>query len=233
MKKKDILDQSLPKWPALLVVGDKVTQEQAWEIIIRTTKFGHMSTNDHSFRNKIIKFVFGVESTKDGYNMLSDYFGGDWNKAQEAEDALNKRINSIAGELEYLENEQIASSWIGGAHGWCDWHGNIFTNNYNIGKWPSCGTVYNEWKVIAKAFPFLNLRSQLLSGETCEDDNQPIIEFVVKGGKVSVKKPKSILGATNKEINLNFMKIGGERGCSFEEFVTAFSYVLKDTELKK
>ena len=156
--------------------------------------------------------------------MFAEYFGGEWAKADAARNELKAKINSIADQLSYLGNEQIVSSWIGGAHGWCDWHGNIFTNNYNIGKWPSCETVYKEWQIIAKAFPFLNLRSQLLSGETCEDGNQPIIEFAVKGGKVTVKKPKTILAATNKQVNLNFMKIGGERGCSFQELVTAFSY---------
>lgn len=36
MTKKELMSRSLPKWPALVVVGDPVTHDQAAEIIVRT-----------------------------------------------------------------------------------------------------------------------------------------------------------------------------------------------------
>lgn len=225
MKTKELLNQSLPKWPALIVVGGKVTEEQAEEIIIRTTNLEYISTNDHSFANRIYKYIYNLpdsEMDNERHYFLSGYFGGDWNKATEESDKLYAKIKSIAPELECLKNEQIVSCFICGPHGWCDWKGNIFTNSYNIGKWPDCETIYKEWKVIAKAFPFLNLRCQLMSGETCEENVTPVIEFVIKNGKVRVVEPKSTLtvGAIDYSVNFN------ERGCSFERFKSAFDYVV-------
>ena len=43
---------SLPKWPALLVVGDRVTTDQAAEIIVRTAGYA-FCTNDRAWHRQI------------------------------------------------------------------------------------------------------------------------------------------------------------------------------------
>ena len=44
----DLLEIGLPKWPALVVKGKKITKEEAAEILIRTDDFW-FSANDHDF----------------------------------------------------------------------------------------------------------------------------------------------------------------------------------------
>lgn len=36
-----------------------------------------------------------------------------------------------------------------------------------------------------EAFPYLDLRCQLLSGESCEEEAKPVVEFIVKDGTVT------------------------------------------------
>lgn len=52
--------------------------------------------------------------------------------------------------------------------------------------------VYDEWKMVAKAFPFLELQCRLMNGETCEEETVPVIDFFVNNGKVRMSKPKGI-----------------------------------------
>lgn len=175
--KKSEFDVNLNKWPALLVVGDKVTDEQAIEINFRTTS-AWWSTNDHEFLDFIAKTI-GTTTR--------NFMGIDFN--QSIRDAWGHI------ELEYLANSNIVSAYIGGPHGWCSWDGDVFANSYNIGKWPTVEEVFNEWKAIAEAFPFLNLRCQLLDGEQCEVDDRPvsaIVEFIVKDGTVEVIIPDRV-----------------------------------------
>lgn len=82
------------------------------------------------------------------------------------------------------------SCWIGGTHGWCDWDGTIFANSFNVGKWPTVEEVEKDWQAIAAAFPFLDLRSQLLnrgSSEAVDEGASPVVEFVVRNSRVEVK----------------------------------------------
>lgn len=234
MTNKDYFQISLPKWPALLVVGKPVTKEQAMEIIIRTDSFS-FSTNDESFKQALCKYFYDVNFTE-RYQSLYDAVRTklgltekDWNKISEYIDEKNKELGLI--NLNYLDNHRIVSSWIGGPHGWCDWSGTIYSNNYNIGKWPSVEEVYKEWKAIAKEFPFLDLKCQLMgheSGYPEGETNQPVIEFTVKNGKVKMSIPKAALDITDNGLGENFYNIfreGGERGCTFEKFVEAVEFV--------
>ena len=185
----ELLHRSLPKWPSMLVVGEPVTQEQAEEIIIRTSNID-FSINDEWFRAQLHK--------------------------------------------------AMASSYIGGPHGWCDWQGQIFTNSYNIGKWPSTQEVYEEWRCIATAFPFLSLKCQLFDGETCEEEERelkPIIQFNVSQGQVTLCEPEGLpynpssLGTQGVHTAIMFTLYGiGERGCTIEQFKHALETTLKARE---
>ena len=148
------------KWPRLLVVGERVTPEQAEEIILRTTT--HFMTNEREFEAEVVR-VLGCSMTKYGSVVLTDF---------------RKRMNAL--ELSYLDNHRIASCWIGGAHGWCDWDGTIGCTTYNIGKWPSFEEVDEDWSTIAKAFPFLRLRSQLVRDE---GEGDVVAEWIVAEGR--------------------------------------------------
>lgn len=161
------------KWPGLLVKGEKVTKDQAAEIIIRTSEWPVSSNNtkaDEIFNN----LIGPPKEFKKGLSYVKPL------------------------KLNYLSNERITSCWIGGPKGWINWDGTVFANNYNIGKWPSVQEVTEDWTTIAENFPFLNLRCQVLDCEAVTSDGTrlPIIataEWIVKDGKVNLIYPEKLL----------------------------------------
>lgn len=130
------------KWPRLVVTGSDVTPEQADVIIIRTTDLHWLDCNDPEWNNAV-NVAFGIENDRIG--------------------AAIERTRNLG--LRWLTNRRVATSWIGGPHGWCDWTGRIFTNAYNLGKYPSVDDVTGEWETIAAAFPFLDLEAWLIADE--------------------------------------------------------------------
>jgi hypothetical protein len=234
MKKQEFFNLNLPKWPALLVVGKPVTREQAMEILIRTDSL-YFSCNDYEFSKQLSEYLFDVELERAGFNQentaIAKKLGVDesnsWAEIFNYKEAKIAEVDSIP--LNYLENDRIVSSWIGGPKGWCDWDGNIYTANYNIGKWPSVQEVYEDWKRIATAFPFLELRAQLLNCEAGEEGAEPkaVVEFVIKNGKVRMVEPKKLL-TQPKDIDfasaLNFSNPHRERGCTIQKFKEAVDY---------
>lgn len=216
----ELFNKDLPKWPCLLVSGKKVTSEQAAVIIIRTEHIPFFS-NDHDFEAKVNE-VFGFKYTRYGAETPIDVIRAEWDH--------NEQIKTDLGhlDLEYLGNSQIMSAYIGGPHGWINWNGDVFCNDYNIGKWPSVREVYEEWQKIAVAFPFLELRSQLLSQENCENGD-PVVEFLIKDGQVEIKEPESLLVPS---VGPNFHRLclhdhHREHGCSIQDLERALELTRK------
>jgi hypothetical protein len=196
------------------------------EIIVRTSGF-YFGGNDKTFSKQIWQEIGAKEFDK-------------WGEPDfQVQNALKQEFGVL--DLEYLCNRRIVSSWIGGPHGWCNWNGMIFCNNYNIGKWPSAIEVLNEWKVIAKAFPYLSLRCQLFNAECSEErepgDDRPIeavVEYTVKNGKVRCGTPKGEIcpraGFDNTSVLASVMSLVagnnmGERGCTIETLKAALDAV--------
>ena len=242
MKKQEFFKLNLPKWSCLFVKGKKVTKNQAAEILIRTDDL-HFSCNDRKFSSKLNEVLYGVyaesysleEKMVEEFELIDDYD----HKGRTAIGKAYDYIDEIQEEykildLYYLRNEQIVSSWIGGPHGWCNWEGYIGCSNYNIGKYTTVKEVYDEWKTIAKEFPYLDLRCQLLSGEQCDDDAIPVVEFIVKNGKVKMKKPTESLYYKPVDINYSLKNIfmdDAERGCTLEQFKEALDLFPKKRKL--
>lgn len=160
------------KWPALLVSGTPVTEDQAREIIFRTDRLSFFC-NDDKFTDMALE-SFGV--------VKGEY--GHW-----IEDDTRETFKILS--LNYMDNNRIASAWIGGLHGWMAWDGTVGCNNYNIGKWPCVDEVRDDLVAIATAFPFLDMRVQLLNHEAGEDDanTEVTVEFTVKDGIVTMFLP--------------------------------------------
>lgn len=236
MKNTDFFNIGLPKWPALAVVGKPITRDQAMEILIRTDDLW-FSSNDHQFDRLLSQYVFDVEIAEAGFDTKSRAIkeklglteGPDtWSKVYEYENQKRAELGHIS--LNYMQNSRIVSSWIGGPHGWCDWDGNIGSRNYNIGKWPTVQEVYLDWKKIAAAFPFLDLKCQLMGHEAGPDDGEdkPLVEFTVKNGKVKMSVPKAPITSTafgSADMYARFTNPTGERGCTFELFKSAVDLV--------
>ncbi len=207
----------LTKWPGLVVVGDKVTEDQAKEIIMRTDGLW-FGTNDDAWAMELYQ-VLGIAT---GNQAIP-------NPDHEEVHAVNTKIGGLS--LEHLVTERIASCYIGGPHGWCDWKGNLVGYNTNIGKWPHCGEVYADWVKIAKAFPFIRLTCQLLDSVGHQEACDPVIEYRVKEGKVSVHAPEApLLPSQVTCIGPDFSALmrgeGHERGCTLDMFREAYEHTL-------
>lgn len=183
----DLLNIGLPKWPAMIVRGQPVTVDQAKEIIRRTDSsfctglFG----NDREFNRWLAKTI-GLpqgalwESTTGD---IKDYIGdlerfGAWRK-----------LWGCVEDLEYVHNNWIACSFIGGPHGWCHPDG-VIEYHDNIGKWPSVQDVLRDWTAIAQAFPFIELTATLMDRECCEDGGVPLVTIRVKSGTADLCPPE-------------------------------------------
>jgi hypothetical protein len=235
MKKEEFFEIGLPKWPGLLVKGEKITEEQAAEIILRTS--GWISCNDNDFTNAVNCLIYDVQDDgKPAYydkvnHLIREKIGvekdspGTWEKIWEYKEKRDNEIGIL--DLGYLGNHQICSSWIGGPHGWCNWDGTISACNYNVGKWPTIEEVYNEWKLIAKTFPFLDLRCQLLNHEQCSPEMVgnpgPVIEFRLKDGKVKMSIPNKVLCESE---DVDFRGFENEIGCSVEKVKETIESIL-------
>lgn len=221
----DVKKIGLPKWPGFIVTGKAVTKEQAMEIIIRTTGMC-FSSNDRQFEKLLYNFL-GIKVDKDSY------FRPEWEDVEKIETELGSirvKNNNTGGDItriEYCDNHRVLSCWIGGPHGWIDWNGKVGCDNYNIGKWPNAEVVQAEWKAIAKAFPYLDLKCQLLSGETCEDNLFPVIQYNISKGKVKVVKPTKMIDQPEAGLgdDCNIFAPGRERGCTLQQFKDAVNLV--------
>lgn len=203
---------SLPKYPCLLVLGDKVTAEQAQDICIRTNALG-FSCHDPTLWKKYLD-IFDVPYKSTPY----EYVLADWKAS-----GFGERFLLL--ELEYLTNARIMSSYFRGPHGWCAWDGTVATSHYSIGKWPAAAEVLDEWRLIAKTFPWLRLRAQLLDTEELRPDTKPLVEYVVQYGEAAARPPARILDVpqTPKLIYLSETEHGsvGEIGISPSDLTKA------------
>lgn len=240
MKTQEYFRLELPKWPAMVVVGKPVTMEQAAEIIVRTSD-PECSCNDHLFSNSAQGILFDLDPEECAlytYGAVEDVIRkklgisdkSNWKDVVVYKAAKQNELGIL--DLEYLANSRICSSWIGGPHGWCDWEGNIGCSNYNIGKYPTVENIYDEWSLIAKTFPFLELKCQLFNHEAGEEESvyksEAVIEFHVEDGKVTMHYPKEILKMPqfNYEGSLAFSR-GGELGCTLETLKWAVKCVIE------
>lgn len=215
----DLLNLELTKWPQLVVTGKNVTTEQAAEIIIRTTNLWFTS-NEEDIEEKLYEII--DKTFKFTYEIDKNTKNSGEKKALRRD--LLSNYNSL--DLHYLENERIVNCWVDGTKGWLSWSGEVGCSNYNIGKWPTTTEVYKEWKLIAKAFPYLDLQCQLMSGESCEKEEEikPVIEYIIKNGDVQIKTPTKKLKCSVDYTNPTKL-LTKEFGCTFEQFRNALQYL--------
>lgn len=152
------------KWPRLVVQGAPVAPAQAEAILIRTNQYLHCNDLEWEAAARKIMGIYDPFAERDESRLDErGYIRGQLDRERESREALGML------DLQYLDNTMIAGAWLGGGtHGWCHWNGRIGCANYNIGKWPSAEEVTADWKRIARAFPFLDLRCQVVS--MCDDD---------------------------------------------------------------
>lgn len=211
----------LGKWPRLLVAGEQITEQQANEVIVRTTGMYFLHCNDRWWNRQVAELV-GLDL--DPQHGMATF---------ETVQAATERYRTLS--LEYLVNSRIMSSYIGGPHGWCNWDGAIGCSNYNIGKWPSVEEVNREWRTIAATFPFLTLEAQLV---TDEGEGVVAVGWHVEAGKATLRPrpaPRNYLRPIHDGddmagmIGLLMGSPGRERGVSVERLEVALAQVRDST----
>lgn len=213
---KEMSDKEYPeliKWPGFLVDGEDVSKEQAAEILLRTDSC-LFSTNDRAWDKnvrEILSYPTELEYPPQGHSMR-DLF--------RAEDQWREKFSIIS--LEYISNAQIGSAYVYGPHGWCGWNGEIGCHYGNIGKWPSVERVRDEWRLVAKEFPYLKLRCQLLDREMSEEGGRAIVEYIIDSGSVIVVHPGDLLMPKHRGARRSTWDCwGSERGCSSMQLMIA------------
>ncbi len=185
---RELAQGILPKWPQMLVTGRPVTVEQAKEIIFLTDAFltdasEYSGGNCHEF-NQFYRKLAGLDQlqVERKYPEGLAYRDADWDRMHKLRSSLGF-VNT-----NYVHNDWASCSFIGGPHGWCHPDGTISFSD-NVGKWPSIDEILHDWSVVACAFPFLDLNVTLMSGESCEDDSEPVINIRVLNGEARPETP--------------------------------------------
>ena len=163
LKRKTDMKELTNKWPAILITGEKVTEEQAMDILIRTDENivspgGYTWSNNKEFQRNWCEMINFDEDCKRPENFV---------------------------ELYYLGNNSIASSWVGGSQSWIWEDGSIFKFS-NIGKWPAVENVIDELNRITHAFPYLKLKVTLFDEEVMSD-------FYINGQKIADANYEDVL----------------------------------------
>jgi hypothetical protein len=177
LTENDLMNISLPKWPAMIVRGMTIEVEQAKEIIRRTDSFFHyMGMNSN----------FGFEKGFCNAIKMPKYSSSD-----DFEKQLEWRKAWGVIPIEYIYNDWVSSSFVYGPNGWCNPNGTI-SFDFNVGKWPSVRSLLVEWKMMVKNFPFLELGVNLMDKESCEEDSRPLVSIHIKDGKVKLIDPNQM-----------------------------------------
>jgi len=171
----------LPKWPAMAVWGAPVTVDQAKDIILRTDSFltsiGPYSGGNNKLWGAWARTTLGFQ------HLAVDEAPGNWHRQGAVQQKLRAALGFV--ETEYVHNTWAASSYVYGPYGWCHPSGTIWYED-NIGKYPSAREVFEEWQALAKAFPYLDLTVTLFSGESADDESNPVVSFRVQEGHVAI-----------------------------------------------
>ena len=147
------------KWPQCVIVGKKLTKEQAREVIIKTDLFFNSSWaggNDEDYEKELRKRL----------NMppLRSFDGSDGEDIYTQNDVWQSTHGCLS--LNYLNNNWISSCYVGGPNGWCHIDGTIHSNK-NIGKWPAWNEIIEDLETLAHAFPFLDICLYIIDCESC------------------------------------------------------------------
>ena len=187
---EELLNVGLPKWPQMVVWGESITTEQAYDIIMRTDSFlcdfSEYGGGNNREWNKWAKQTLGIAAAMD---MLERLYENPADRHQK-QWQLDDRFKALAGivSTSYVTNDWASSAFIFGPHGWCHPDGTIGFSD-NVGKWPSVQDVLEDWHHIAVAFPYLNLTATLMSGESCEEGTVPVVSIRVNNGQAMLSDP--------------------------------------------
>jgi hypothetical protein len=193
--------QSFPMWAGFLVKGEPVTELQRAEILFRTSDF-ETWCNDTDWVETIQNHLYTRRPERNRRYQRQP----PWDVY---ETEFHERYQIL--DLKVLHNYRIMSPCWEGSRGWCGWDGTVGCNSYNLDR-VSAGDLMADWILIAKTFPYLKLRSQILNKPVeLAHKCRPLVEFVVADGKVDIREPEGLSCDTNPPKDLRDRT---ERCCS-------------------
>ena len=176
ISKKKAFAIELPKYPQYIINGDKITEEQALEIIRRTDNFfiEEQYITWDCFEKQVCEICKIPHKKEDTFYRLHDIFKKKW---------------KCLDDFYYFVNDWIyCNSGSAGYHGWCHPDGTIGYCNHGYIKYPSVGNFHHELKILGNHFPFLHLCCIIMNngeGEATES----IITLELKNGVVTCLEP--------------------------------------------
>lgn len=214
---------NLPKWPQMLVTGKPVTVDQAKEIIFRTDDFLTDTSEYSGGNNRDFNAMYRSDAGLNRFEVKYTH-GLEGEAAKEEQKKREKawRFSRVVREradiinTQYVSNSWASSSFVFGGHGWCSPQGEIYYVD-NVGKWPSVEDVTQDWEVLAREFPFLNLTATLMSGESGDEESKPLVNIVVADGKVTLEEGDVSVHSKLVPHKRNFDDIGAFLGDSRKE----------------
>ncbi len=196
MQNPDNFYIDLGKWPHLVIHGQKVTEEQAKEFIIRTDKFWFSPKYAGNDYKRIRKYM--DDSGLTALEEFTDKLPSVLNRIYVHDYVINE-IKEMLGhiELEFLNTHFACTSYIGGPFGIVHPDGTVHFKS-NIGRYPSLEKIQKELVSLATNFSFLNFEGSLFT-ESCSDHMEYLgCSFKVKNGNVEfVEEQLCPLGEDN------------------------------------
>lgn len=195
MSKDELLQQWLPHSPQMIVTGKPLTTAQALTIIRRTDQFFlHISYDARPTLAKV-KQIIRMPNYPSGNIAECTMPDGeiDLEKFWKNQNVFWEKFRGWQEDWGVLDTGFVKNSWIsrefaGGFCGWCHPDGMIgFTDN--LGVYPAVSAVYEDWRKIAREFPFLEAEATLMNNSK-RYPAKPVVSFLIRDGEVDVVDPK-------------------------------------------
>lgn len=144
--------QITTKWSGALLTGNKLTDEQTFEIISKCDPLlqANLSKltfgNNHSFIKEARNFTLLEQLSE---HLIYEY---------------NQKNVLISDDYAPFNVSLLSSCWIGGTNSWLLKDGTVFYHS-NIGSWTSTNDVVEYWTKMAQVFPFLDLNMTVFDCE--------------------------------------------------------------------
>lgn len=173
----------IEKWTGCLIQGNRLSKAWTERLCLQTSGFDLFTNSQLLLKEYYDALAIPYDSNGNTYSRDFRCHAKDYKDAQK----LNKACG-VMKDIRYLSNSCICSASLGNQN-WVQWDGSIKKCG-NLGKYPTARNIYDEWCVIAKRFPILNIICQLLDGELSYDnldELNPIVQFNIHDGKVDIQ----------------------------------------------
>lgn len=142
------------KYQGIIIRGSPVDTDQATEIIIRTTKWPILEVSlPDSKMNEVILPYKAKEIALNSNNLYGSH-------SAITRDTSRPKID-ILSNIKIFKNNKISTPFLCKSN-WCEWSGEI-QGEFNIGKYIEPQEIHRELFCISNAFPFLEMKIQLLN----------------------------------------------------------------------